>query len=106
MSGIRSSAAMRLGTALDDRHLGAAPLEQRRHREDVAEVVVDDEDLARPAIGLGRRDAVGAVGARRATASASGCSSAIGAAGDGRRRGAVSAAGRGGRGRRRAPPGR
>ena len=34
----------RFGPALGDRHVGAASLEERRHREDVADVVVDDED--------------------------------------------------------------
>ena len=34
-----------VGTALDDRDVGVTSLEERRHREDVADVVVDDEDL-------------------------------------------------------------
>ena len=36
---------MRLGAALGDGDVGVAAFEQRGHREDVAEVVVDDEDL-------------------------------------------------------------
>ena len=35
----------RFGAALGDDDVGMAPFEERRHREDVAEVVVDDEDL-------------------------------------------------------------
>ena len=45
MSGVRSSVRERVGAALGDDDVGVAAFEERRQREDVAEVVVDDEDL-------------------------------------------------------------
>ena len=45
MSGRPLERGERLGAALGDDDVGVAALEQRGHREDVAEVVVDDEDL-------------------------------------------------------------
>ena len=46
MSGVTFEGGERLGAALGDHDVGVAAFEQRRQREDVAEVVVDDEDLA------------------------------------------------------------
>ena len=45
MSGVALQRGDRLGAALGDDDVGVAALEQRRHGEDVAEVVVDHEDL-------------------------------------------------------------
>ena len=45
MSGVLLQDVERVGAALGDDDVGVAAFEQRGHREDVAEVVVDDEDL-------------------------------------------------------------
>ncbi len=45
MSGLRFQGGEGLGAALGREDLGVAPFEKGRQGEDVAEVVVDDEDL-------------------------------------------------------------